>query len=359
MSAKVLLTGASGFIALHVLDQLLAAGYEVVGTVRSEEKAEPIKKELAKEHPNGKYQFEVVVDIAAPNAFDAVFQKHTDLKYVLHTASPFSFGLTKSNEENYLIPATHGTKSVLESIQKYGKNVEHVIVTSSYAAIMRLDHAGDPNFIHDETSWNPITWEEARENSVTAYIASKKYAEKLAWDFVKDNNSTFNLTTVNPPYVFGPQKFTFGLAKSSLNTSADIVNQALKTTPDYKGPFDQPAGLACDVRDVAKLHILPLGKKEFNGQRLFPVSDTGYGIEEYEKGKFNFEKILRILNGKFPELKGKISPGGIKDNEVELAKLDYYRNKTTTDLTKLTFYKFEDTVYDATKQILDYEASQK
>ncbi|QEU60773.1 hypothetical protein KDRO_D04680 [Kluyveromyces lactis] len=359
MSAKVLLTGASGFIALHVLDQLLTAGYEVVGTVRSEEKAEPIKKELAKEHPSGKYQFEVVVDIAAPNAFDAVFQKHTDLKYVLHTASPFSFGLTKSNEENYLIPATHGTKSVLESIQKYGKNVEHVVVTSSFAAIVHRHRSGDPTFINDETTWNPVIWEDAREDAATSYVASKKYAEKLAWDFVKDNNSTFNLTTVNPPYVFGPQKFTFGLARASLNTSADFVNKALKTTPEYEGPFNQPAGVACDVRDVAKLHVLPLGKKEFNGQRLFPVSDTGYGIEEYEKGKFNFEKILRILNEKFPELKGKISPGGIKDNEAELAKLTYYRNKLTTDSTKLTFYKLEDTIYDAAKQILDYEASQK
>ncbi|CDO93760.1 unnamed protein product [Kluyveromyces dobzhanskii CBS 2104] len=359
MSAKVLLTGSSGFIALHVLDQLLAAGYEVVGTVRSDEKAEPIRKELAKEHPNGKYQFEIVADIAAPNAFDAVFQKHTDLKYVLHTASPFSFGLTKSNEENYLIPATHGTKSVLESIQKYGKNVEHVVVTSSFAAIVNRDRSGDASFINDEKTWNPITWEEAHNDAALSYTASKKLAEKLAWDFIKENNSTFKLTTVNPPYVFGPQKYSFGLARASLNTSADFVNKALKTTTDYKGPFAQPAGVSCDVRDVAKLHVLPLGKEEYHGQRLFPINGTGYGYEEYEDGKFNFERILRTLQETHPELKGKISPGGIKDNEAELAKLTYYKNKITTDLTKLKFYTFSDTIHDAAKQILDFEASQK
>lgn len=359
MSDKVLLTGSSGFIALHILDQLLSAGYEVVGTVRSESKAEPIKKELARDHPNAKYTFEIVPDISAPNAFDHVFQKHTDLKYVLHTASPFSFGLDKTNEENYLIPATHGTKSALEGVQKYGKNVEHVVSTSSFAAIVHREKGGDPTFIHTEKTWNPVTWEQAREDAITSYVASKKLAEELAWNFVKEHNSTFKLTTVNPPYVFGPQRYSFGLARASLNTSADFVNKALKTTPDFEGPFDQPSGLSCDVRDVAKLHILPLGKPEFNGQRLFPVSGTGYGLDNYEDGKFNFERILRTLNEKIPELKGKISPGGIKDNSVEMAKNTYYNNSITTNLTKLKFYTFDQTVVDAAKQILDFEASQK
>ena len=39
----VLLTGGSGFIALHVLDALLSRGYSVVTTVRSQEKAEKIR----------------------------------------------------------------------------------------------------------------------------------------------------------------------------------------------------------------------------------------------------------------------------------------------------------------------------
>lgn len=357
--SKVLLTGSSGYIALHVLDQLLSAGYEVVGTVRSEEKAEPIKKELTKEHPSGKYVFEIVPDIAAENAFDALFQKHSDLKYVVHTASPFSFGLTKSNEENYLIPATHGTKNVLDSIHKYGKKVEHVIVTSSFAAIVNREKAGDASFVNTEEVWNPITWEEAKDDAALSYTASKKLAEALAWKFVKENDVSFSLTTVNPPYVFGPQKFEFGLAKATLNTSADFVNSALKTTPEYKGPFADPRGVSVDVRDVAKLHVLPLGKKEYNGKRLFPINGTGYGFEDYEDGKFNFERILRVLNDNIPELKGKISPGGIEDNEAELKKLTFYNNKITTDLTHLKFYTFKETVVDAARQILDYEAAHK
>jgi nucleoside-diphosphate-sugar epimerase len=45
--AKVLVTGANGYIALHVVDQLLKAGYAVRGTVRSAQKTEHLKKTFA------------------------------------------------------------------------------------------------------------------------------------------------------------------------------------------------------------------------------------------------------------------------------------------------------------------------
>lgn len=38
-NALVVVTGANGFIASHVVDQLLLAGYRVRGTVRNTEKA--------------------------------------------------------------------------------------------------------------------------------------------------------------------------------------------------------------------------------------------------------------------------------------------------------------------------------
>jgi nucleoside-diphosphate-sugar epimerase len=46
-SAKVLVTGANGFVAMHVVDQLLKAGYVVRGTVRNETKGTHIKRTFA------------------------------------------------------------------------------------------------------------------------------------------------------------------------------------------------------------------------------------------------------------------------------------------------------------------------
>jgi nucleoside-diphosphate-sugar epimerase len=41
---RVLLTGGSGFIAAHVLEVLLARGHSVVTTVRSQTKADAIRR---------------------------------------------------------------------------------------------------------------------------------------------------------------------------------------------------------------------------------------------------------------------------------------------------------------------------
>lgn len=39
---QILLTGASGFLAIHVAQALLADGFEVIGTVRSSDKVSPL-----------------------------------------------------------------------------------------------------------------------------------------------------------------------------------------------------------------------------------------------------------------------------------------------------------------------------
>ncbi|GMF55588.1 unnamed protein product [[Candida] boidinii] len=84
MSAdKVLVTGATGFLATHVVDILLSKGYKVIGTARSEAKYEPLLKEFQAKYPQGDLSFEIVQDIGAPNAFDEVLKKHNDIKHVL------------------------------------------------------------------------------------------------------------------------------------------------------------------------------------------------------------------------------------------------------------------------------------
>ena len=45
---KVLVTGATGFIGLHCVEQLLRGGYEVRGTLRETGRGEALKANLAK-----------------------------------------------------------------------------------------------------------------------------------------------------------------------------------------------------------------------------------------------------------------------------------------------------------------------
>ena len=64
----ILVTGASGFVAAHVLNEFLDNGYRVRGTVRSEASAAKVRKTHAKY--GDKLSFAIVEDVAAPGAFN-------------------------------------------------------------------------------------------------------------------------------------------------------------------------------------------------------------------------------------------------------------------------------------------------
>ncbi|CCH44436.1 putative oxidoreductase [Wickerhamomyces ciferrii] len=346
MVKQVLVTGASGYIALHVLDALLAKGYHVIGTVRSQDKADKITKQFKAEYPDAKLDFALVADIGVEGAFNEVLQQYPEITDVLHTASPFSFGLNQDLKEAYLDPATKGTKNALEAIQKFGKNVKHVVVTSSFAAILDVTKKTDPSFVHTEETWNPIKWEQVN-NETLAYIASKKYAEELAQEYVAENKPSWTLTTVNPGYVFGPQKFDDVLVNPNLNTSAEIVNKLLKADPSATNAFTEPVGPGVDVRDVAKLHVVAIENDELAGKRLI-------GFES----SFSGQTILNSIHKHFPELDGKVAKGQ-PEGAQEYADKNSFQvdNSATIKNSGITFTPLDTTFKDSVAQILNYKKS--
>ena len=102
---RVLLTGASGFIAAHTLDILLERGHSVVGTVRSQEKADKIKAQYKGKYED-KLSFAIVPDIAQPGAFDEAVKSDPPFEAVLHTASPFHFNVTDVQKVSIFIRTT-------------------------------------------------------------------------------------------------------------------------------------------------------------------------------------------------------------------------------------------------------------
>jgi len=76
---RVLLTGGSGFIAAHVLDNLLEHGHSVVTTVRSQAKADKIKDAHPK-HGKDKLDFALVEDVAQEGALTRLLSRTRPLK---------------------------------------------------------------------------------------------------------------------------------------------------------------------------------------------------------------------------------------------------------------------------------------
>ena len=200
---RVLLTGGSGFIAAHTLDILLEHGHSVVTTVRSQDKADKIKASYQKYADNGQLSFAIVPDIAQPDAFEKAVVSDPPFEAVLHTASPFHFNVTDV-QKDLLDPAIIGTTGILKSIKKNAPSVKHVVITSSFAAIVDGSKGFWPGHSYSEDDWNPMTLEDAKENPMMGYRASKTFAEKAAWDFIEKEKPSFTLSTINPPMVFGP-----------------------------------------------------------------------------------------------------------------------------------------------------------
>ncbi|ODV62472.1 SDR family oxidoreductase [Ascoidea rubescens DSM 1968] len=345
MAGTVLLTGASGYIALHILDHALKRGYSVIGTVRSTEKGEQILKNLHEKYPETKsfdLTFEIVEDIAVENAFDGVIKKRgPQLDYVLHTASPFSFGFTTTYEEALLKPAINGTANILKAVKEYAPNVKKVVITSSLAAVLDMDKLEDKSHVLTEKCWNPIEVDQIKD-PMNAYRCSKKLAEKTVWKFVEEEKPSFKVTTVLPPLVIGPQLFDSDAKKPVLNVSANKVNVLLqsKYTPEYES-YKTMSFLGTDVRDIAEVHMIALEKPETDGQRLLSIA-----------GIYGDQLILDLINDNFPQAKGKIAVGDPSQTQAILNTGPTYDISVTLALTGIKFITLEQSIIDAAAQIL-------
>lgn len=337
----ILVTGATGFIAHYVIEYLLQENYNVVGTIRSPEKAERLYRQFRN---NPKLSLEIVEDIAQMGSFDSIFQKHSkEINVVLLLAFPL-YLCTTDYERNLLIPAVTSTKSILASIKKYAADtVEHVVYTSSFYAICHMDQINDTCAVFTEKDWNPISWEAGRSNIKAAFAASQKFAEKAAWEFLEENRDKvkFQLTSIAPTCVFGPRLFDED-ARANLNTSNRFINHLLHSTPG-SGIEPNPHLEFIDVRDVAKAHLLAFQRDNTAGQRL--------GLSE---GKFDNQCILDILNFKFPSLRGKIAegPNPGKGDQTPGCCFD---NSHSRKILDFEFINLEKSVYDTAYQILQEE----
>lgn len=304
--STVLVTGITGFIAHHVVDKLLARKYRVIGTVRSNDKGLNIVENFKTLHSDADLSYEIVTDIASPNAFDHVLQSHPEIKYVIHMASPVTYDPDKSYEEGYLKPALDGTLNILKAIKTYAPQITNVVITSSFAAIRQQGELYS-TAIHTNESWNPIKWEDVKTGG-NAYSASKTCAEKAARKFYEDERPNFKLATVNPPYVLGPQLFDSSVTKI-LNFSNDMLSIATRIDPNVTTPQSQCACLAVNVRDVAEFHILPLENEKLQSERIFVAASPTIA-----------QKLLNILNDNFTELRGKIAQGDYQSSDYLMEK---------------------------------------
>ena len=244
-SYTITVTGASGFIGAHLVKELLAHGYHVRGTVRN--LSDPDKYAYLTSLPGASKRLELVTgQLGIEGSYDEAV---AGVDYVMHAASPYMLDV-KDPQRDLVAPAVQGTKNVLRACKK-ASTIKRVLVTSSMAAIT---DEPVPGKIHNEADWN-------EKSSLTRnpYYYSKVLAEKAAWAFMEENDTSFDLVVLNPYVVIGP----------ALNPTLNGSNfnfQALMTGR-FPALVDMSYGYV-DVRDVAVLHRLAMETPHASGRYL-------------------------------------------------------------------------------------------
>lgn len=243
---RVLVTGATGFIALHCIQQLLEAGYAVRGTARSKRRGDAVA-EILRPHLSDPALLERLEIVSADLTADAGWPEAVGgCQYVLHVASPFPSAPPK-DESTIIVPAREGALRVLRAAKAAG--LERVVLTSSLAAVL---YGVDRNKTFSEADWsNPD------DPRIGAYEKSKTLAERAAWDFARAND--LDLVAINPGAVLGP------CLGPDMSTSGEIVrklmNREFPACPDLHFAM-------VDVRDVAAAHVAALKAPDVSGERF-------------------------------------------------------------------------------------------
>lgn len=197
----VVVTGASGFIAKHIVLQLLDEGYSVRATVRSPSREAELRAAMFG-HVIDKTSVEnllsfVYLDLDHNEGWDAAVSGANAL---IHTASPFPL-IQPENEDDVVRPAVDGTLRALRAAKR--AHVSRVGMTSSCLAVLLAKPNGKLRL--DESDWSSPD-----DPRATPYAKSKILAEKAAWNFVEEN-AGIELSVINPGFVIGGRRSIFRL----------------------------------------------------------------------------------------------------------------------------------------------------
>lgn len=293
----LLVTGANGYVAGHIIKEALERGYKVKGAVRTDSSAAQLKATFATY--SSQLSTTIVQDITKLESFQDAFGQ--DVTGVIHTASPFVFNYQDVRRE-LLDPAINGAVTILEAVARYGSSVRRVITTASFASNLDMLAGKRPNYTYTELDWNPMTYDEATTaQPAAAYCASKALAEKSQWEWMKANKPAFDLVALCPAWIFGPHVAPLrGLGRLNQSSAAlwRMVDREEMPEMDFMG--------FVDARDVAFAHIAAYEKPEAGGERFILATH------------FDYQSVADAVRDSIPELKDRMPVGNLGAGWQEL-----------------------------------------
>ncbi|MEM8869390.1 MAG: NAD-dependent epimerase/dehydratase family protein [Pseudomonadota bacterium] len=329
-------TGASGFIAKHIVCQLLDAGWAVRGSTRSRAKADATRHTIAAHVQNPEALDEtlsfVELDLTSDAGWDSAM---TGSDALIHTASPFPLDQPKDPDE-LIGPAVEGTKRALAAARAAG--LSRVVLTSSIVAIM---------FGPGSARGGELTeadWTDPRDARANAYARSKTLAERAAWAMAGED-PPLALTVINPGFVMG------AALDSDTGTTYEVIERLLAG----KDPALPDISFPCvHVADVARAHVTALDQEESIGRRFILADRT-----------LTFQELAHALKSEYPDrrISTRLAPRwllrvlalfdpAIKSILPQLGDHPHLSNAAARDVLKMAFHPAEEALRETAADIL-------
>lgn len=186
-SKKVLLTGAAGFIGMHVSKLLLARGDQVVGIDNMNDYYNPELKfaRLSKLKSSGNFEF-INADISDKEITSRVFREF-EPTHIVNLAAQAGVRYSIENPAAYIQSNLVGFSNILEAARQH--EIQHLVYASSssvYGANRKI----------------PFSENDSVDHPVSLYAATKKSNELMAHSY----SHLFSLPTTGLRYftVYGP-----------------------------------------------------------------------------------------------------------------------------------------------------------
>ncbi|SEK52248.1 UDP-glucuronate 4-epimerase [Roseateles sp. YR242] len=184
---KVLVTGAAGFIGMHVSQILLARGDQVVGVDNLNDYYDPTLKHarLARLTPHPSFSF-VQLDVADREGMAKLFADH-GFDRVVHLAAQAGVRYSLVNPHAYIESNISGFTNILEGCRHH--SVDHLVYASSSS-------------VYGGNTLMPFSEHHSVDHPVSLYAATKKANELMAHTY----SHLFNLPTTGLRFftVYGP-----------------------------------------------------------------------------------------------------------------------------------------------------------
>jgi dihydroflavonol-4-reductase len=258
---RVCVTGAAGFIAGHVIVDLLDDGHIVHATVRDlGDDAKRAHLDELKERYSGKLElFEA--NLLEAGSLDAALEGCDAL---IHTATAVILA-APDPQKQIIDVAVKGTQNVLDSVAR-APSVKRIVMTSSIAAVMSYDQQ-EKTYTEDDWCTSDDIW-------LDPYGMGKTQSERLLWEFADRHADRVQAVAINPSVVIGPP-----LAKHHIRSSLSFIRDLV----GWSYPACAPMRLhLVDVGDVSKGHVRALTSNKAVGQRII-FSDRQKSILEISK----------------------------------------------------------------------------